>query len=134
MLDRIRFNTTDPQALAADLDRLVDALRRELEAAALRSERRLRLVPGVRTGAYTASFEDMVRMGTAGSDGRVTLPRGTLADAGRQVVVVRTSTANVLKVASGSGVNGTTEVTLPTTRGVYPLRFDGEQWRTTEGT
>jgi hypothetical protein len=133
MLDRLRFDTRDPLALATDLDRLVDALRRELAALELRCERRLTLVPGIKRADYQASFEEMVLVGTGQGDVRVTLPRATRADAARQVIVVRTSTANALVVASPLGVNGLTEVTLPATRGGYPFRFDGERFRTTEG-
>jgi hypothetical protein len=135
MLERVRFNTADPQALASDLDRFVDSVRRELEVLERRSVRRYSVTAAPRTGLVSAKFEELCRIQTANGNATVLLPFATSADIGRSVLVDRMSASNVLKVTGSRSqlVNASLSVTLPAVVGAFPVLWTGSEWRTTEG-
>ena len=132
VLDEVRFTTTDPAQLRQELDRLVRAVRSELEAARLTTMPRFRVLDVVHGKAGSAvsssvNLGDMLPLSPAQGSLAVQLPRVTPRDSGKLLAVVRRSASNTVTLYPGAGgtVNLASSLALPAALGAYLFLCDG---------
>lgn len=138
MLEPVRFTTHDPAKLAAELDRFVLAVKRELASAQAQAAERYRPrqptygAPGS-TVKVAPKLGELVPLVPALGSVDVLLPStGTPDDASRSILLVRKNTSNTVTLLPGTKpINGSlTAVTLPAVLGAYIVVWDGVAWWT----
>lgn len=128
-----RIDTSDPQKLAKEIERLIAVLDQELDALTLARIQEWAEVTVLQRGSVVAKFGQLVRLDTTGITApHVMLPAATSADIGKSIGVTRNqlSPTNLPVIHAAQTINysGVVATLVASTIGIKKYSWTGQTW------